>query len=287
MKIRYYLQGLLIFIFPGLCIPALQAEPEIRTSLEPSHRLQENQTSRLNIEIVWQNDEANYAFSFPEIPLKNLALEEMGETNETFSENGKDWKRKMFRAGLRALKEGEGQIGPFSITYIDPVTQKGGRFEIPARELKIFPNLSTFFRIFGFILTSLTGLAAASLWIIKRKRRARESQPGRIQEVSLEERYLNELTALRNSQDLVRISKLFCRYLCEKYQVPSRNQMTSSELESYCRAKVASIELKAVKQIFRELEENRFGSAVSVPQDVSHVTNKILSYIEGKRTVSV
>ena len=283
MGLQYLIQGFLFFSLVTGLAPSLQAAPEIGIRLHPSHSLKKGETCQLTIDLFWRSAEAQYSFVFPEIPLQNLSLEEVGETNETYYKDGEEWRRKIFRATLRAVQTGHGEIGPFQIAYVDPASQKGGRLEVSSKNLRIQHDLT---RVLGLTLAGLVGGIAALGWVMRR-RREQTRMPSASLEQSIEERYLTELGSPGDAVDISKIARILQSYLCDKYMLTGNPQMTVPELAGRLQDRIPYAELKRLGKILQDLEEKRFAVVSPRPGEVSQLRTDIIRYIEGKRTVSV
>lgn len=257
---------LALFLFPAG--NRTWAAPEIEVKLEPSHGLKAGQTAQLEIQVSWRTSEALYFFTLPQIPLENLSLEEMGESNETFQRDGEEWKRKVFRLHLKPEKPGKAQIRAFRLNYIDPTNQKGGFLDIPVRELKVRQDLSRFYPAAAAIagMALFTGILAGWTWVRRRK----PSIPTQPEEIGLEEHYLSLLHSPQMS--LSEAGRLLRAYLSEKSAGGSEGKLSLKES-------------KILEKIVGQLEELRFASRSSPAEEEKRLLEEIVRFIEEKRVI--
>ncbi len=256
--------GFFFFLSP------LWAEPQIQVRLEPSRTLKVGESCHFTLQISWKNSEANYSFTSPDLILEKLAIEERGEANEVFQKNGEEWKKKTFLTDLKALKAGNGKIHPFTLTYVDPVTQGGGHFDIAGKEIKISPDRSGLYRgiLFGIGLLSLGTFLAK--WFLSRRKKFAETGAGPPVQ-SLEEQFLSNLSRLKESREsdyLPEAGKIFRNYLDQKSQGEGV---------------LSTDEMKTLKIIFDRLDEWRYADMEKSRENERYLCDEMIRFIENKK----
>lgn len=285
-------QGLFVFCLIWLVTDPVFAEPQIQVRLQPFAKVKVGEACHLVLEVSWKTVEAEYRFPVPEIFLEQLALEELGESNEIFRKEGEEWRKKTFRYGLRALKPGKGRIQAFRLSYVDPVRSLGGHFEIPAREIKIVPDRSGFYWIASWTAVIVGTIALTAGCFLRQRSRRSGAVPA--SESRLEDRYVSQIQALRGKatatgatrEKILEVGKLFRAYLSEKHSLTS-GILTSRETVAKLEGHLPSGELKSLKIIFDKLDEGRYSSSAQSLGEWPQLFDELIHYIEGKRIVSV
>lgn len=276
-----------LFIFAA----TLRAEPQFEVSREPSGRVRIGETCRVTIQAMWRSHEGEFLFQRPILALERLAVEELGESNETFQRGGEEWKKKTFQIVLRATEPGTGRIGSFPLNYLDPVSQINGHYDVSAIEWKISQDFS---RFLPWVAVSGLIFGGGVLgWSFLLRRRAKRNVNQTLT-VSIEERYVNRLCEFekgppvsRGEQEQVfEAGRLFRAYLVEKYSV-SGNPLTHRELLERLRPSLSEEEVKRLARLFDALEEWQYARAGRTPGAGQELCREMTRYIEGKKVVGV
>lgn len=239
--------------------PAVFASPGFEVHPAPDCSLKQGNDCSFALEIIWKKGEGNFLLTQPELQLENLALDSIGQSNETFESQNQQWSRKTLKIKLKPLQKGRGIVRSFQINYIDPQTGENGHFEIPRLEIKIH-GAGFSGKVLGttVFLSGLGGLLALTLIRFQKKsRKAIDSN----ETASLEDRFLE----LLKSADAVQAYKIFQAYLREKYQ-----------------GKPPEEEQRILNKIFGRLNEQRFGGE-EPGSKVLYM--EMIQYLEGKRVV--
>lgn len=276
-----------LFIFAA----TLGAEPQFEVSREPSGRMRIGETGRVTIQAIWSSREGEFLFQRPGLALERLAVEEMGESNETFQKAGEEWKKKTFQIVLRATEPGTGRVGPFSLNYLDPASQINGHYEVSAIEWKISRDFS---RFLPWVAVSGLIFGGGVLgWIFFLRRRARRSVNQTLP-VSIEERYANRLSEFEKESPESRVEqeqvseagRLFRAYLVEKYSITG-NPMTHRELVERLRPSLSEAEVKHLARLFDTLEKWQYAQAERAPGAGRELCREMTRYVEGKKAIGV
>lgn len=273
-----FLAAYLVLLFPDF----VGGEPQIEVDLKPSKIIQAGKNCHFLVRLSWRSTEGDYRFLQPELALKNLAVESVGEANETFQKEGEEWKKKSFRFDLRALRAGKAKIQPFRIDYLDPSHETGGHFEVGPLELNVFPAF-TKFRQVGFIASGLLLIVGSGLggWILIRQRRKKQ-ETTQSSESLLEDRALSRLN--ENREKVSEEGKIFRVYLCEKYSL-ARGVGTGREILHKMEGKVPWDELKTLKRIFDTLEERQYNDSRQSSEEGERLYSEMVHYVKGKKII--
>ena len=254
------------------------AEPQFEATLTPPEKLSLGQTCQLSIEVTWKSEEADYRFSEPDLRLENLAVEEIGESNEAYPKKGEPWKKKEYRFTLKALKAGTGRILPAAIRYTDALGEKEGRFETPAFEIRIVPGHTKLYRRLSVLALFLSGSGAvvAFLW----KQKTKRIPPTESQGLTLEDRHVAFLE--QQAKDFEEAEKDLRDYLCEKYHLRGGGA-TDRELLIQLESQLASEDLKTLEKIFDRLERLNYAPSPNLSAESRRLVHEMAQFIGGKR----
>lgn len=280
---------LLLLLCPG---ESLRAEPELKVQLEPVQKVKEGGVAHFTLHASWPTSEADYRFILPEINLEGLVLEDRAEASETIQKEGETWQKKTFRFTLKGSRAGKGRISGFRLTYVDPVTQKAGHFDVAARDIQILPDRTGLIRVtmaIGGIF--LTGIGVRSLFVIRtRRKREKASVPL----PPLEEYFASEFSQLENlarngafgHNDIFRAGKLFRNYLIEKHTLVVPGSPTTAELLARLKESLSVDEWKVLKRILESLDEYRYADLAGQRDECRELCREITSYVEGKKIIT-
>ncbi len=259
---------------------AFATEPQFTIQMKPNRTVKVGENCQLDVEVAWKSKDADYRFAPSPLTLENLAVEESGETNETFQKEGEEWKKKTFRFKLHATQKGKGRIRPFQVGYLDPQTASAGHFEVGEMEISIAPDRTPLYR---FLLegTAVTTLGAlGGWWLVARMRKKQLAAP--VAEPTLEDRYLSQLGV--TSDKISEAGRHFRTYLVEKFSVRPGGA-TNRELLAVLQSRLSGEELKNLRKIFDKLDECRFGTASRSPVEQQQLHREMVHFVEGKKII--
>ena len=269
-----------LFFFLGLTVflglASAYADPQFEATLNPP-KIRTGETSQLTIEVTWKAEEADYHFSEPDLRLENLAVEEIGESNESFEKTGQAWKKKEYRFTLKALKPGKGKILPATVHWTDPLGQKEGGFKTPDFEIQIVSDPSWVYRFSTLISLSALALGLVAAFLRKRKRQAFLTEPN---ELTLEDRHVAFLEQQVNGFE--EADRNLRDYLCEKYHLRG-SAATDRELLLQLESQLPSEDLKTLRKIFDKLERLNYAPSPEVPAESHALVHEMIQFIGGKR----
>ncbi len=290
---RMFLRGFFLLGIISLWGGTLQAEPEIEVGLNPSGALKVGETCELTVEVTWKSAEGEYVFPKPEVALERLAMEDLGESSETFQKDGEEWKKKTFRFVLRAVLPGKGRIDSFRVDYVDSAKQLGGHFDIEPWEVKVSPDRSRLYRGLGVGLGALSagGILAWMIALIFRRRRKKTEESV---EAPLEESYLAQLSGLREElkegrkgrEALFDAARIFRGYLGRKFSI-ANSVGTTEEMLRELNVKVSIEEIKALKKLFERLDERRYAISEGSARGEEPLLVEMIRYVEGKKVIGI
>lgn len=282
---------ILVWIVAGVLLkPTLAlAEPHLEVSLS-RQAVTLKETSILTIQITWPKDEARYVFALPELVLRNLAVERLGESEESIIRSGIQQTKKTFLIELKPLQPGEGHIPEFNIPYIDPSVQKGGSFTISEQKIAILkpPFQFPVQACLAAIAIPLTLFLIWSRLRVQKQAKGREFQTGPTpQEEALEK--LKELIARPSSKSdkerLYEWSRGLRQFVADFYGIGSDRLTESEILEKLKTKEIDRHEIEDLYKLFDRLHEAKFIGAEMPDADLKHLQNDLLQYIEGKRVL--
>jgi len=275
-----------------LCGGMVWADPEVKAVLKPAKTITVGRTCQLEISARWKSEEAEFRFQEPRYALEGFTVENGGEESRSFLKGGQEWKEKLFRYGIKAVKPGVGRVHSFRISYVDPKTQTGEFVEIPSLSVKIVPDHS------GLIRFLLMGLGAASLIIVgvvgirKGFFQPKRTLDQQLSDVFLEEKCLSQVNSILEVENdltgerIFELAGIFSQYLTKKFAL-GKGRLTTLELLEQIEGKISPDELKNLRQIFSRLDEARFSDEGRSLATQSYLAKEIFRYIEGKKVISV
>ena len=285
---RAFTLSLFLIALRGMC-PAF-ADPQIEVALKPSRTLRINQTCQLLLQVSWKTQEADYHFLEPDLRVENFTVEETGESTESIEKQGETWRKREYRFSLKPLRPGKGKISQLVLRYVDPLSQKGGRFESPPLEVQIVPDHEKLYRGGGIGLAAI-GLAGGILLIVRR--RTITSIPPVVTELTPEDRCLGFFQKLAQETDpqissraiSSQAEKYLKDYVMEKWDLKISGT-SRPEFEHQLKGKLAPEEFKTLSKIFDKLEQWRYAETPVFPAESRKLLNEMIQFIEGKRTVT-
>lgn len=242
------------------------------------------------ITLTWPQDEADYKFALPDLPLSNLALLRRGESQESFIANNRVWLRKMFTYEFQALREGEASIHGFALPYIDPSGQKGGTLRVSETRLRVRPAQAPWSKHLAWVAALVLAVGASMggwLLVHRKKNSSPHLAP---QDLSREEKAIQEIRTLDPVQGPLETIKVLNqslrRYLIETYELSARMATDREILQSLRgRHEVAREEIRLLEQIFDQLDELKFAGRRADSKAVAECTERIVHYLQSKRVV--
>ena len=266
------------------------ADPQVEVTLNPSRNLKINQTCQLLLQVSWKLEEADYHFLEPDLRLENFTVEESGESSESIEKQGEAWRKKEYRFSLKPLRPGKGKISRLVLRYVDPVSQKEGRFESPPLEIQIVPDHKKLY-LGGGVGLAIVALVGGILLIIRRRKIT--SIPPAVAELTPEDRCLSFFQKLAQETDpqissraiSSQAEKHLRNYLAEKWDLRITGT-GSHEFEHQLKDKLAPEEFKTLSKIFDKLEQWRYAETQVYPAESRKLLNEMIQFIEGTRTVA-
>ena len=283
---------LFLTAFSILAPHSLRAEPKLDVVLS-KQKIPLEETAALTIQVEWPRNEAHYTFAFPNLQLNHLAIEQHGESQETFIQDGEEWVRKTFLITLKPDQIGEGKIESFIIHYLDPSTQKGGSFTVPEQSIAV---VRARVKISPYLVMTLLSVAVGAiifalsyfLW------------PGRFHkaadaadDLSVEQKALNTFRELidqkgkKTQTDLLHhLSTNLQGFVRNYYKIPA-GQITDQELltELKNQPDLSRQEWDRLQKLFDRLYEARFTGTNLSGKELDDLMKDIIHYIEGKQVV--
>ena len=257
------------------------ADPTVKVSLCPHQKAKMRAVCPFHLELSWPSQEGEYRFALPNLTLENLHIEGEAESNETFQNQGKEWKKRVFRFDLKGTQPGKGRIRPFQIHYLNPTSGQGGDLKIDEISFKIVPDRSGFIQVALLSTAGTVIVAAVSIFLVLRGRR-HNLRPGPIGELTLEERYLSQF--LQSGGEASNSAKIFRSYLTEKFSIPFKSA-TNREAMKQIEGKIPPNELKTLEEIFDKLDEISFAQNAASSTRPEQIHREMIRYIEGKKVI--
>lgn len=269
---------------------AAYADPKLNASLS-ANRLNQNETVLLTLQVDWPKSEGSYGFGIPAPDLENLSLSRRGEAQEFFSRDGQDWVRKTFDLELKPLGPGKASVREFTVTYVEPATQRQGSFQVSTMQLTVEKMPADSLKpVLLAVCGSLFAAAFAGIltWLLRKNKKTVLSEPP----LSEQEKKTNKIKAMMDSgapskEIFHRIAAEFRQFLSEYYKY-ARPQATQDELLQILKAQdVPFEEYQKVKNLLEKIQEAQYLPEQSAAGDYKSLQREILSFIESKKTLEM
>jgi hypothetical protein len=201
----------------------------------------QNRTVTYTVEISWQGDLDRFEIEKFEDPvLTNLETVGNASSNWVGELDGVIQAVKTYEYTLKPVALGMAYIDELTIEYKDKEFDKTYRLVTNRLEVKVVdPIIERGYGLWvltGGIVFGLLIISAGGFYLIKRKRqREAEERLRAIESIPVEEKYLSELTQKVDIQkteileSFSVLSKIFRRYLSERYQIPAL-EITTQEI---------------------------------------------------------
>ncbi|MBN2012396.1 hypothetical protein JW960_23910 [candidate division KSB1 bacterium] len=196
-----------------------------------------NRTLTFIIQVEWYGDLERYKISEVETPtVRNFTIFSNSSSDRREMVNGQMKAIKTFEFDLKPQELGMGYIDGVIVKYIDTETGEGQHLitnRLEAKVVDLLPEPGDMSKLYSMIGLGVIGLAvvvAVIIWFRRRQQIRRNVEPP---PPPLEETYLTELKSSLslNASDLnikdgfVVVSRIYRRYLGEKYQFPATNAL--------------------------------------------------------------
>ncbi len=290
MFIRQVLPVITLFL---LCFcSSLWAEPKLDVVLS-NQKVSLEETTSLSIQVEWPRKEAQYTFAFPKLRLNFLILEQQGESQETFIQNGEEWLRKTFLITLKPQGIGQGKIDSFVIHYLDPANQKGGSFTVDEQFITVTRPPFKLSSLQLLLLTAGAGGAVILavfflLWRGRAKKAAKTPNDSseQHQAVTAAKKIAEEYSKKSQKDLLHELSALLRHFIHAQYKITA-GQMMDEELVDYLKreSQIPRSECDSIQKLFNQLHEAKFAGVALSEREFNQLTKEVIHYIEGKQVV--
>jgi hypothetical protein len=246
-------------------------EGKIKASVQVDNKeVPLNRTVNYTIEISWQGDLERYEIEkFDNPVLTNLEIVGTSSSNWVGELRGRHQTIKTYEYVLKPASLGMAYIDGLIIEYKDKVTDKTqslitNRLEVKVVDPVLERNLSRLV-LAGGIFLSLVLIAGGGFFIIrKKKQKEAEERFKDIQVIPIEEKYFTELKEKVELQtpnpveSFSSLSKIFKRYLSERYQIPTLESSTQDIVNDLKKVAVSEKIIDDTEEILKACDVAKF-----------------------------
>ena len=284
---RSPVRWLFFLLFTFAFSKPLYADPKLNASLS-ANRILPADTTTLTLQIEWPKSEGAYGFAVPDPDLENLSLIRRGESQEFFSHGGQDWMRKSFELELQPLGPGIARVREFSITYVDPATQRQGSFQVSEMRLtvkKATPPLNPLW-IFGGGGALLLMVAGGIGFMLARKKR----KPPAVAPLSDGEKKALKIKSMIDSggtsKETFHLIAAELRGFIANHYKTGNPQATEDEIIRILKSQnIPYEEFQRVTALLGKIQEAKYLPEESAARDYKYLQQEILVFIESKKTL--
>ncbi len=282
--------GFLIpILFFALSYAPLFANPQIEVTLS-SKKIKLTETAELKIQIQWPKAEAHYSFAIREPKLFHLTLEQQGESQEHFVQNGEEWVQKNFILTLKPTQPGRALIESFIIPYIDANTQKGGEFNVSEQTLEVMKPFPVFG---GVILILLVAIAVAGTVFFIVHRRSIQAKMESAEGLSGEALIIQKIKKLQaeryqkpQKETLQNLTGEFREFLREHYRLNTNLKASDQDLVSILESQnIPRHEVNEIKRLMDNFYEAKFTGTELGETEWNRLFRDLIQWAEGKQVV--
>lgn len=265
---------------------------KIATKVEPNH-VPMNREVTFTVQVSWQGDMERIEIEEVEEPLlSHLEIIGTASTNHVLGGT----------SGSRAIKEivytlkpttlGMAYIESVGLRYQDKVTGESHLLTTERVPVEVLPPVKerapNHFPWWIFIIA--LACIAAIVFVILKIRSSRHTEESEADESPIEETYLNELKTTVSLKEGDRrqafsiLSKLFRRYLAEKYHVPAMEATTESLLSELTHLQLEESTLRKCETLFKEADVIKFSAQEASQDALESAFTTVEMFLESRLT---
>ncbi len=284
----FFIVGSLVLLLGNLSLYAQEGKVSLEVGVD-NPRPTLNEKVRLRVKLSWEGDSQRYEFSWPEEPkCRNLQIVGNSVTNQQTAKAGVTNWVKEFDYILKPIEEGEGGVGPVSLTYTDLQTEKEYSLKSRAIGIEVLPSPkegkgTPLLFILGFFVV----IGGASLSALLVRKRGKPPQEPTEEPICLERRKLQELEEVRRgriSGDFKAyyssIAQILREYIEEKYGIGTKEVTTYDIINSLRAQEVDEGEVKTVEEILAQCDLVKFASHQPSEEDLDSIWLATKGYLE-------
>ncbi len=271
-------------------VPRAYSEPEVETLVE-GEEFVVGDTFKYHVKVSWERAEANYSFTFPDFKLTFLEILKVGESQESYLTNNSNWTRKTFTYTLHTTSPGEGIIHSYELSYIDPATQKGGRFRVSEQSVLIknqsflVKNWKTLLVYLGLFVLIFAMWQRISYSKRKKKRLLDAGEDKEYESIMRWEGFIRGGSEVNKISHLSDMGKLFRQFIWEYYNIP-KSLTSEAEIMNRLKEKTVSLtERDLLASLLNRLSEANFmGESIS-ENEIKDLSRDLNRFVEGKKII--
>ncbi len=277
---------LLFIILSSGFLQEAYAEPQLSARVSSTQPVLD-ESLLVTLDIEWPQADGSYAFTLPQLPLKNLILKRQGESQETFQRGEGLGSRKTFVFEVFPEKKGAARIESFSLNYVESTSGASGTLTVPAFDIQVrakgLPVLVK--AVAGGALAVVVSLSVFLLALRRRSGRLHSGMGS--PELSPEDRAagaLRQLPAVSSETEaLSKGSVVFRSYLIEKFSLAHTGAEDSEIVRTLEEKGFEVSEIRAARRILEKFREARYSGVPLASSEVQSILEESASWIERRR----
>lgn len=288
--ISFCLAGSICFLFAATSFPVTIPEITAALSQDP---ISPGETTLLTVSAVWTGEDDGFIFQKPSPPkCRGLKVVGTSQRGIAFRTDGDLHRVMEYIFTLKGEKEGEGSIGPVSLTYHRK--DEDAEFSLSSKAMKIMviSGGESFSSILLYIGIGLAVVVVVAFYISLTIRRYKKKSNEVIADYvkNLEADSLKELDHARKykirgeiDKYLEKIWDILSYYLEKKYTITISQETWKEVLGGERSSALPEGSEMELSRILKTLEESRFGSSQSDNQELNELLKRVYSFIESQR----
>jgi hypothetical protein len=270
---------------------AALAKPEIETRLS-TQKITLGQSVRLEILAEWPKKEGQYTLGVPNLKLRNLTLENQGQSQENFLQGGEEWVRKTFAFDLKPEKEGEAAIEPLLVAYYNPTTQESGNLSIPEQTIDIKKEFFLAKLPWRWILVFaaallLIGVPAGFFLASRLKPKVKALQSEHREHPAIEElqALMNQPPSKNQKEIFSDLSLILYKFIESSYGVNAKSVKGQELIQALRSQRVPDKEIVKIKQFFDQLSAAKFAGTPLSEAELMQLEREMIGFFKSKQAV--
>ena len=289
-----FLTGIFFLLISNPAFPI--TIPEISANLSQD-RIPIGETALLTVSVTWVGEASEFIFTKPQPP-ECRGLEVIGtyQRGITYRTDGDNNQAVEYLFTLRGEEEGDGRIGPVSLSYHYPDEETVHSLSSKSLEISVTSGGDGIFSSFSSVLIYIgIGLAAViAIWLyIKLTIRRYKNKSNKViadYVQNLEADSCKELDHVRKyklrgeiDKYLEKIWDILAYYLEKKYTITISPETWDEVLGGRRSSGISEESEKELSRILKTLEANRFGSSQADNQELDDLLKRVYFFIESQK----
>jgi len=294
ITIQLCLTGIIFLLISNPAFPI--TIPDISANISQD-RIPRGETALLTVSVAWVGEASEFTFTKPGPPeCRRLKVIGTAQRSITYRTDGNIHQVIEYLFTLRGEEEGDGHIGPVSLTYHRPdedaehsLSSKSLNISVTSGGDGIFSSFSSALIYIGIGLAVVIALWLYIKFTIRRyKKKSNEVIADYVK--YLEDDSCRELDHVRKykvrgeiDKYLEKIWNILADYLEKKFTITISPDTWNEVLGGRRSSGISEESEKELSRILKTLEENRFGSSQADNQELDDILKRVYGFIESQK----